>query len=206
MGGRSATHTMCTRLAGPTPPSDRETSPRKDTSPRPSDHHRASGAHRSLSDTCVSPLLILGTFSLEPAEEIIDVALGRTCLRHAVSCHAIGGAPESVMSPFRARQALEVELEVGLLETRRDGVGLLEGADHVGVGGVGCERHMGKDLTMRRAEERPRHNIRKSAEARRLQVSLCFGYLTPTSTPACHVDVFVLLTLGLGGDAPAEPI
>ena len=33
MGGRSAAHTMGTQLAGPTPPSDRETSPRKDTSP-----------------------------------------------------------------------------------------------------------------------------------------------------------------------------
>ena len=32
MGGRSATHT-CTQLACPTPPSDRETSPRKDTPP-----------------------------------------------------------------------------------------------------------------------------------------------------------------------------
>ena len=32
MGGRSAAHT-CAQLACPTPPSDRETSPRKDTSP-----------------------------------------------------------------------------------------------------------------------------------------------------------------------------
>ena len=117
MGGRSATHTS-RRLACPAPPSDRETSPRKDTPPRPSDHHGAPGAHRSLGDARVGLLLVLGTLCLEPAEKVVDVLLRRTCLRHRVARHAIGGAPEGVMSPLGTRQPLEVELEVWLVETR----------------------------------------------------------------------------------------
>ena len=165
MGGRSAAHTMHTRLAGPTPPSDRETSPRKDTSPRLLDHHSASCAYRSLRDARIGLLLILGAFSLEPAKEIVDVILGGACLSHAVTRHAISRTPEGMMSPLRARQALKVEFEVGLLETRRDLVGLLEGADHMGVGGIGRERHVGKDLTMGRAKERPRHDIHEAPKA-----------------------------------------